>query len=194
VIKEDATYRASCLDDPEGSLAKMAMLPTRFMSEKDGGKVTAGNSSQIVDAAAGVLIMSKEKAKGLGFKPLATFRTLGNAGGDPQIMLLAPIPAAEKAIQRAGKSIKEMDVIEPNEAFASPCLCFARHFGYAFDDERVNPSGGAIALGHPIGASGVIYFGEMIRHLERTNGRWGLQMLCGGGGCGIATIVEREDY
>jgi len=125
---------------------------------------------------------------------MATIRSFGNAGGDPQIMLLAPIPASEKALARAGRTIQDMDVIEPNEAFASPCLAFAKHFGYANDDPRVNPSGGAIALGHPIGASGVIYFSEMCHELQHRKGRWGLQLICGGGGIGIATVVEREDY
>ena len=110
------------------------------------------------------------------------------------LMLLAPIPAEEKALARAGEGIADMDVIEPNEAFASPCLAFARHFKYADDDPRVNPSGGAIALGHPIGASGVIYFSEMCHELNARDGRWGLQLICGGGGIGIATVVEREDY
>jgi acetyl-CoA C-acetyltransferase len=84
-----------------------------------------------------------------------------------------------------------MDVIEPNEAFMSPLIEFAKELGYAYDEQRVNPTGGAVGLGHPIGASGCIYFGEMIHHLKRTNGRFGVQMLCGGGGIGIATVVER---
>jgi len=187
----DETPRAACLDDPAGSLASIATLPPRF---KEDGMVTAGNSSQIVDGAGAVLLMEKGKARELGLKPLATIRSFGNAGGDPQIMLLAPIPAAEKALARAGKTIRDMDVIEPNEAFATPCLAFARHFGYADDDPRVNPSGGAIALGHPIGASGVIYFSEMCHELAARQGKWGLQLICGGGGIGIATVVEREDY
>ena len=190
-ITTDETPRAACLDDPEGALAKMATLPSRF---KENGMVTAGNSSQIVDGTAAAMLMDKQKARELGLKPLATIRSFGNAGGDPQLMLLAPIPAAEKALARAGKGIDDMDVIEPNEAFASPCLAFARHFKYANDDPRVNPSGGAIALGHPIGASGVIYFSEMCHELNMRDGRWGLQLLCGGGGIGIATVVEREDY
>ena len=191
IVEQDETTREACLDDPEGALAKLAALPPRF---REGGRVTAGNSSQIVDGAAAVILMEKRRAMDLGLKPLATLRSFGNAGGDPQLMLLAPIPAAEKALERAGKTIREMDVIEPNEAFASPCLAFARHFGYADDDPRVNPSGGAIALGHPIGASGVIYFSEMCHELDARQGRWGLQLVCGGGGIGIATVVEREDY
>jgi len=191
LVEQDETPRAACLDDPEPALMKIASLPPRF---REDGRVTAGNSSQIVDGAGAVMLMEKRKALDLGLKPLATIRSFGNAGGDPQLMLLAPIPAAEKALERAGKTIGDMDVIEPNEAFASPCLAFARHFKYADDDPRVNPSGGAIALGHPIGASGVIYFSEMCHELNAREGRWGLQLICGGGGIGIATVVEREDY
>jgi acetyl-CoA acetyltransferase len=106
-------------------------------------------------------------------------------------MLLAPIPACRKAMDRAGKTIDDLDILEPNEAFASPLLVFAKELGYDYYDPRQNPTGGAIAIGHPIGASGVIYFGEMCHHLKRTNGRAGMQMMCGGGGIGIATIVER---
>ena len=112
------------------------------------------------------------------------------AGGAPTPMLLAPIPAMKKALARSGKTIEDMDIIEPNEAFASPCLAFANAFGYPYDDPRVNPSGGAIALGHPIGASGVMYFGEMAQHLKRSGGKWGIQTLCGGGGLGVAAVVE----
>lgn len=194
LVESDETPRPVCLDDPEGALAKMQGLPPRFRTPDEGGRVTAGNSSQIVDGAGAVLLMSKEKALSLGLEPLATIRSFGNAGDDPTLMLTAPIPAAEKALARAGKTIRDMDVIEPNEAFASPCIAFARHFGYANDDARVNPSGGAIALGHPIGASGVIYFGEMCHELARLGGRHGLQLICGGGGIGIATVVERESY
>ena len=112
------------------------------------------------------------------------------AGGAPVPMFLAPIPAVKKALERAGKTIDEMDIIEPNEAFASPLLQFADELGYGRMDPRVNPTGGAIALGHPIGASGALYFGEMVHHLKRIKGKAGIQMLCGGGGVGIATVVE----
>ncbi|MCG6536470.1 MAG: acetyl-CoA C-acyltransferase, partial [Syntrophales bacterium LBB04] len=126
----------------------------------------------------------------LGLEPLCKISSCAVAGGEPVPMLLAPIPAARKALQRAGKTIDDIDIIEPNEAFASPLLQFADELGYDRFDPRVNPTGGAIALGHPIGASGVIYFGEMAHHLKRTKGRAGLQMICGGGGVGIATVVE----
>jgi acetyl-CoA C-acetyltransferase len=105
-------------------------------------------------------------------------------------MLLGLIPAAQKALDRAGMTMDQMDIIEPNEAFATPLLVLAEEFGYAYDDPRVNPTGGAIALGHPIGASGVIYFGEMVHHLKRTKSKRAIQMVCGGGGLGIAAVVE----
>ncbi len=183
----DEVIRDGALDNPEGYFAKLKQLPTPF---KPDGRVTPGNSSQIVDGAAAVLLMSAEKAEALGLEPLCVIRAMAVAGGDPVPMLLAPIPAVRKALARCGKTMDDMDVIEPNEAFATPCLAFANAFGYAYDDPRVNPTGGAIALGHPIGASGCLYFGEMARHLKRSGGKWGVQMICGGGGIGIATVVE----
>ena len=162
-------------------------LPTPF---KEGGVVAAGNSSQIVDGSAAVLLMSARKAEELGIDPLCKITACAVAGGAPVPMLLSPIPAVRKALKRAGKTIDDMDIIEPNEAFASPLFQFADELGYDRFDPRINPTGGAIALGHPIGASGVIYFGEMAHHLKRTGARAGVQMVCGGGGVGIATIVE----
>lgn len=183
----DEVLRPKAVDDPEEYWAGLAKLKSPF---KEGGMVTAGNASQIVDGSSAVLLMSAKKAEQLGLEPLATIRALAVAGGDPMPMLLAPIPAVKKALKRCGKTIDDMDIIEPNEAFATPCLAFADAFGYAYDDPRVNPTGGAIAMGHPIGATGGLYFGEMVRHLRRTKGKWGLQMICGGGGLGIAAIVE----
>lgn len=187
-VERDEVLRPKAIEDPEGFLADLGKLPTPF---KPDGRVTAGNSSQIVDGAAAVLLMSADKAEALGLEPLCRIAALAVAGGEPVPMLLAPIPAMRKALARCGRTIDDMDVIEPNEAFASPCLAFANAFGYAYDDPRVNPTGGAIALGHPIGASGVLYFGEMVRHLRRTNGRFGIQTLCGGGGLGVAAVVEK---
>jgi acetyl-CoA acyltransferase len=190
IIDVDETVRTQSLDEPETSYSKLASLEPRFTSD---GVHTAGNSSQISDAAAAVMLMSQEKADDLGLKPMATIKSMAVAGDDPTLMLLGPIPAMRKALKRAGNlTMDDMDIIEPNEAFASPPLAFAKEFGYALDDPRVNPTGGAIALGHPIGASGVIYFTEMVYELERRRLRYGIQTLCGGGGVGIATIVERE--
>ena len=189
-MDRDETLRPKAVDDPEGYLEDLKKLKPPFKPE--GGMVTAGNSSQIVDGAAATLLMTAEKAEKLGLEPLCKITGTASAGGEPVPMLLAPIPAVYKAFKRSGnKSMDDMDIIEPNEAFASPCLAFADEFKYAYDDPRVNPTGGAIAIGHPIGASGVVYFGEMCHHLKRTGGRAGIQMMCGGGGIGIATVVER---
>ncbi len=171
----------------QASAQDLMALPTPF---KDKGLVSAGSSSQIVDGAAAVLLMSGAKAEAWGIEPLCRITACAVAGGEPVPMLLAPIPAVKKALKRAGKTINDMDIIEPNEAFASPLLQFADELGYDRLDPRVNPTGGAIALGHPIGASGVLYFGEMVHHLKRTGGKAGVQMICGGGGVGIATVVE----
>jgi len=186
-VERDEVLRPKAVTDPEAYLQDLMAFPTPF---KDNGLVSAGSSSQIVDGAAAVLLMSGAKAEALGLDPLCRIVACAVAGGEPVPMLLAPIPAARKTLERAGKTIDDMDIIEPNEAFASPLLQFADELGYDRLDPRVNPTGGAIALGHPIGASGVIYFGEVVHHLRRTGGKAGVQMLCGGGGVGIATVVE----
>lgn len=184
----DETLRSKAADDFDGFMKDLSGLRPPF---KPDGMVTAGNSSQIVDGAAAVLLMTADKAEELGLEPLARILGTGVAGGEPVPMLLAPIPAVQKALSRAGKTIGDMDVIEPNEAFMSPLVEFGKALGYGPEEDRVNPTGGAVALGHPIGASGVVYFGEMVHHLQRIKGRCGVQMLCGGGGIGIATVVER---
>ncbi len=189
-VTKDQTVRSVYLDDPEKGWEMIRSLKPVFRSAQKGGIVTAGNSSQIVDGAAATLLMSREKADELGIKPMARILSTAVAGGEPIIMLLAPIPAMRKALERADLTVDDMDVIEPNEAFASPCLAFSKDFGYEFDDPRVNPTGGAIAIGHPIGASGVIYFGEMVHYLKNNNKKYGVQLMCGGFGVGIATVVE----
>jgi len=189
-ITKDQTIREVYLDDPEKGWEMISSLKPVFRPAEKGGMVTAGNASQIVDGAAATLLMSREKADELGIKPMARILSTAVAGGDPIIMLLAPIPAMRRALDRADLTIDDMDVIEPNEAFASPCLAFSKDFGYEFDDPRVNPTGGAIAIGHPIGASGVIYFGEMVHYLKNNNKKYGVQLMCGGFGVGIATVVE----
>jgi len=189
-IRKDQTVREVYLDDPKKGWELVSSLKPVFRPAEKGGKTTAGNSSQIVDAAAVTLLMSREKAEELGLKPMARILSTAVAGGEPIIMLLAPIPAMQKALDRADLTVDDMDVIEPNEAFASPCLAFAKDFGYEFDDPRVNPTGGAIAIGHPIGASGVIYFNEMVHYMKNYNKKYGVQLMCGGFGVGIATVVE----
>ncbi|MBC7247104.1 MAG: thiolase family protein [Actinobacteria bacterium] len=188
IVDKDEPPRAQCLDDPEAAYAKMASLPPRF---REDGTVTAGNSSAIVDGAAAVMLMTAEKAEKLGLEPMARIVSTAVAGSEPVIMLLGPIPAMHKALDRAGITMDDVDVFEPNEAFASPVLAFCIEFGLDFNDPRINPTGGAIAIGHPIGCSGVLYFTEMVHWLKRHNLRYGLQTLCGGGGVGIATVVER---
>ena len=188
---EDENPRAMYVDDYENAREKIKHLKPRFKPQ--GGKVTAGNSSAIVDGAAAVMLMSREKADELGLKPMAKIVSCAVAASEPVIMLLGPIPAQKKALERAGGlTMDDMDIIEPNEAFASPCLAFAKEFGYDFMDKRVNPTGGGISLGHPIGASGCIYFIEMVWEMVKKNYHYGIQALCGGGGVGIATVVERE--
>jgi acetyl-CoA acetyltransferase family protein len=186
---EDQTVRTICQDDPETAWTQISSLKPVF---REDGKVTAGNSSQISDGASAVMLMAREKAEELGLKPMVKILSTAVAGDDPKLMLTGPIPAMERALKRAGDlTIEDMDCIEPNEAFASPCLAFAEHFEYAFDDPRVNPYGGAIAIGHPIGSSGVQYFANMAHYLVNKKKKYGIQTLCGGGGVGIATVVER---
>lgn len=185
--KDDEVLRTKAADDTEGYMEDIAGLKSPF---KEGGMVTSANSSQISDGAAAVLLMTAEKAEKLGLEPMCRIVSHASVGSSPFTMLLGLVPATQKALDRAGMTMDQMDIIEPNEAFATPLLVLAQEFGYAYDDPRVNPTGGAIALGHPIGASGVIYFGEMLHHLKRTNGKRAIQMICGGGGLGIATVVE----
>jgi acetyl-CoA acyltransferase len=188
-VNEDQTVRTICQDDPETAWTQISSLKPAF---REDGKVTAGNSSQISDGASAVMLMSREKADELGLTPMVKILSTAVAGDDPKLMLTGPIPAMERALKRAGNlTIEDMNCIEPNEAFASPCLAFAKHFDYAYDDTRVNPYGGAIAIGHPIGSSGVQYFANMVHFLVNEKKNYGIQTLCGGGGVGIATVVER---
>ncbi|MHA1145081.1 MAG: thiolase family protein [Candidatus Helarchaeota archaeon] len=187
---EDETPRQMYLDDEETARQKLAALKPRF--KPVGGVVTAGNSSAIVDGSSAVLLMSREKADELGIKPLCSYVSSAVEGSDPIFMLLGPVPAMYKALKRAGKKIEDMDIIEPNEAFASPVIAFAKEFGYDYLDPRQNPFGGGISIGHPIGCSGSMYFGEMCWALATQNKEWAIQTLCGGGGVGIATVVKRD--
>ena len=156
---------------------------------KPDGKVTAGNSSQITDGAAAVLIMSEEKALALGLKPRARFHAFALAGVDPVTMLTGPIPATSKALEKSGLSIDDIDLFEVNEAFASVLLAWEKE--HHPDMSKVNVNGGAIALGHPLGCSGAKLMATLLNELERTGGRYGLQTMCEGGGMANATIIER---
>jgi acetyl-CoA acyltransferase len=158
-------------------------------SFKEDGLITAGNSSQITDGAAATLIMSEEKAVQLGLRPRARFHAFSLAGTDPILMLTAPIPATTKVLERAKLSLADIDVVEINEAFAPVVLAWARE--HHPDMTRVNPNGGAIAIGHPLGCSGSRLMATLLGELERTGGRWGLQTMCEGGGMANALIIER---
>ncbi len=171
---------------PNTTIEALAGLKPAF---KEGGKVTAGNSSQITDGASAVLIMSEEKANELGLTPRARFHSFSLAGVDPVTMLTGPIPATKKVLERAKLTIDDIDLIEINEAFASVVLAWEKEIHP--DMDRVNVNGGAIALGHPLGASGTKLLATLLNELERTNGRFGLQTMCEGGGLANATIIER---
>ena len=173
----------------ETTLEKISSLKPSFRSEDEGGRVTAANSSQITDGAAALLIMSEERANQLGLTPRARFVGFSLAGADPRLMLTAPIPATRKVFERTGLSMDDMDVTEINEAFASVVLAWEKELHP--DMERVNPNGGAIALGHPLGASGARLMTTLLNELERTGGRYGLQTMCEGGGMANATVIER---
>src|SRR5712691_2324312 len=171
---------------PDTSLEKLAQLKPAF---KPDGVITAANSSQITDGAAAVLIMSEEKANQLGLKPRARFHTFALAGVDPVLMLTGPIPATTKVLERAKMTLDEMDLVELNEAFAPVVLAWEKE--HHPDMAKVNVNGGAIALGHPLGASGARLMTTLLNELERSGGRWGLQTMCEGGGMANATIIER---
>ncbi|MDQ3680253.1 MAG: thiolase family protein [Actinomycetota bacterium] len=156
---------------------------------KAGGKITAGNSSQISDGAAAVLVTSEEKAVELGLVPRARFYAFALAGVDPVTMLTAPIPATEKALERARLAVEDIDVFEINEAFASVVLAWDAEL--RADMDRVNVNGGAIALGHPLGCTGARLMTTLVHELARSGGRYGLQAMCEGGGLANATVIER---
>ena len=168
------------------TLEKMASLKPAF---KEDGCITAANSSQITDGAAAVLVMERGTAERLGLKPLARFVAFALAGDDPVLMLAAPIPATRRILERAKLKLSDMDRIEINEAFASVVLAWQKETGA--DLAKVNVNGGAIALGHPLGASGARLMTTLVHELQRSGGRYGLQTMCEGGGMANATIIER---
>ncbi|HEY4844813.1 MAG TPA: thiolase family protein [Candidatus Dormibacteraeota bacterium] len=168
------------------SREKMSQLKPSF---QDDGVVTAGNSSQISDGAAAVLVMTEEKARELGLKPRARIVAQAIVGSEPTIMLTGPIPATQKVLKKAGLSLKDIDLFEVNEAFAPVVLAWQHETGA--DMEKVNYSGGAIALGHPLGASGARLITTLLHELERQDARYGLSTMCIGYGMGIATVIER---
>jgi acetyl-CoA C-acetyltransferase len=169
------------------TLEKMAGLKPAF---KKDGTVTAGNASGINDGAAAVLVVSKEKADELGLRPMARVVSYASGGVDPSIMGVGPIPATKKALAKAGLTVDDLDLIEANEAFASQSLAVGRELGWADHMEKVNVNGGAIALGHPIGASGARILVTLLYEMQKRKSRYGLATLCIGGGMGTALIVE----
>jgi acetyl-CoA acyltransferase len=173
----------------ETSMEALAALEPVFRAAAEGGRVTAGNSSQVTDGASAVLVMSEERAKALGVRPRARIVEFALAGTDPRLMLTATIPATEKVLDRAGLTIEDIDLIEINEAFASVVLAWERDVRP--DPARVNVNGGAIALGHPLGCGGARLTTTLLHELERRGARYGLQTMCEGGGMANAMVIER---
>ncbi len=169
------------------SLEALAALKPAFLAEA--GTVTAGNASQLSDGAAAVLVMSEERCGALGLTPRARFVSFAVCGADPLTMLTAPIPATAAALDRAGLTLDQVDVVEVNEAFASVVLAWADE--HRPDMDKVNVNGGAIALGHPLGCSGARLTATLVAELERSGGRYGLQTMCEGGGMANAMVLER---
>lgn len=168
------------------SIEKVATLRTAF---KKDGTVTAANASGINDGAVALVLMSADKAKELGIKPMARIRSFASGGVDPSVMGIGPVPASRKALAKAGLTVADIDLIEANEAFAAQFLAVGQELG--FDQEKVNVNGGAIAIGHPIGASGARILVTLLYAMEARDAKLGLATLCIGGGQGIATIIER---
>ena len=189
VTLPDGKVEAMTIDEGirfEPNLEKMGKLQPAFKTD---GVITAANSSQISDGAAALLLMSADKAKELGLKPRARIVARAVVGSDPVLMLSGPIPATRQVLDRAGLKLDDISAIEINEAFASVVLAWQKELQP--DPVRVNPNGGAIALGHPLGATGAVLMTKLLHHLERTGGRYGLQTMCIGHGMATATIIER---
>lgn len=179
VVLEDGGIRRG------GTVESMAAIKPAF---KEDGVIHAGNSSQISDGSAALLVMSADKAKNLGLKPLAKVHTAVLAGADPVIMLTAPIPATQKALAKSGLTVDQIGAFEVNEAFAPVPMAWLKDIGA--DEERLNPNGGAIALGHPLGGSGARILTTLLYHMRDNNIQYGLQTMCEGGGQANATILE----
>ncbi|MBI2762096.1 MAG: acetyl-CoA C-acetyltransferase [Chloroflexi bacterium] len=171
---------------PDSTAERLAGLRPAFSS---GGSVTAGNASGINDGAAAVVVMSRRKADELGVAPMATIRSYASSGVDPKIMGIGPVPATRKALAKADLAVRQLDLVEANEAFAAQSVAVQRELG--LDPEKLNVNGGAIALGHPIGASGARILVTLLHEMQRRDARLGLATLCIGGGQGIAMVLER---
>jgi 3-oxoadipyl-CoA thiolase len=189
--RKGETTMVSRDEHPRADTSAEALAKLRPAFKREGGSVTAGNSSGINDGASAVLLVEAERARELGLKPLARIVATAVAGVDPAVMGIGPVPATHKALERAAIGIGDLDIIELNEAFASQSIAVIDELG--LDPAKVNPNGGAIALGHPLGMSGGRLITMLTHELRRTGGRYGLATMCIGVGQGIATIVERLD-
>ena len=177
-------------EGPRPGTTAESLSKLRCCSGKEGGMVTAGNASGINDGAAAIVVMSEEKAKELGVTPMATWVQGALAGVEPEIMGIGPVAATRKVMERTGLTVDDMDLIEANEAFAAQSVAVARDLG--FDMSKVNVNGGAVALGHPVGASGCRILVTLLHEMQKRDAKKGLATLCIGGGMGCATIVERD--
>ena len=188
VKKEIVEFKVDEGPRPGTTVETLAKL--RCCSGKEGGMVTAGNASGINDGAAAIVVMSEEKAKELGVTPMATWVQGALAGVEPEIMGIGPVAATRKVMERTGLTVNDMDLIEANEAFAAQSVAVAKELG--FDMSKVNVNGGAVALGHPVGASGCRILVTLLHEMQKRDAKKGLATLCIGGGMGCATIVERD--
>jgi acetyl-CoA C-acetyltransferase len=175
-------------EHPRPNTTKEALAALRPAFKKD-GTVTAGNASGINDGAAAVVVMSADKAKALGLQPIARIKSYATAGVAPDIMGTGPVPSSQMALKKAGLTVKDLDLIEANEAFASQAVYVNRMLGW--DPEKVNVNGGAVAIGHPIGASGARILVTLLYEMRKRQSRYGIATLCVGGGMGGALIAER---
>ena len=188
VKKEIVEFKVD--EGPRPGTTAQSLAKLRCCSGKEGGMVTAGNASGINDGAAAIVVMSEEKAKELGVTPMATWVQGALAGVEPEIMGIGPVAATRKVMERTGLTVDDMDLIEANEAFAAQSVAVARELG--FDMSKVNVNGGAVALGHPVGASGCRILVTLLHEMQKRDAKKGLATLCIGGGMGCATIVERD--
>ena len=188
VKKEIVEFKVD--EGPRPGTTAESLSKLRCCSGKEGGMVTAGNASGINDGAAAIVVMSEEKAKELGVTPMATWVQGALAGVEPEIMGIGPVAATRKVMERTGLTVDDMDLIEANEAFAAQSVAVARELG--FDMSKVNVNGGAVALGHPVGASGCRILVTLLHEMQKRDAKKGLATLCIGGGMGCATIVERD--
>lgn len=184
--KGDIVFDTDEFVNQKASLEKMAGLKPAF---KKDGSVTAGNASGINDGASAVLVMSADKAKELGLKPMARIVSYASGGCDPKIMGIGPVPASKKALEKAGLTVADLDLIEANEAFAAQSIAVGREMGWG-DMEKTNVNGGAIAIGHPVGASGNRILVSLLYEMKKRGSKYGLATLCIGGGMGTTVIVE----